>query len=155
MPIRVHVDNIGAIFLAENQNSSVRTKHLDTRYHFIRQYIRDETVMIEFVRSRDNDSDIFTKNTTSEIHHRHSEKLIWTREHYELEASRITTGRVLRGIVNHSNSNSESLVESQIESQVDSEWRHNRLSGTNRYEVLENYDEVENEELGTSIKSMT
>jgi len=66
---------------------------------------------------------------------------------------------VLRGIVNHSNSNSESLVESQIESQiesqVDSEWRHNRLSGTNRYEVLENYDEVENEELGTSIKSMT
>ena len=61
--------------------------------------------------------------------------------------------------MNHSNSNSESLVESQIESQiesqVDSEWRHNRLSGTNRYEVLENYDEVENEELGTSIKSMT
>ena len=87
-------------------------------------------------------------------------KLIWTREEYELEASRITTGRVLRGIVNHSNSNSESqiesLVESQIESlvesQVDSEWRHNRLSGTNRYEVLENYDEVEN---GTSIKSVT
>ena len=96
--------------------------------------------MIEFVRSRDNDSDIFTKNRTSEIHHRHSEKLIWTREEYELEASRITTGRVLRGIVNHSNSNSESLVESQIESlvesQVDSEWRHNRLCGTNRYEVL-------------------
>jgi len=58
--------------------------------------------MIEFVRSRDNDSDIFTKNTTSEVHHRHSEKLTWTKEEYELEASRITTGRVLRGIVNHS-----------------------------------------------------
>ena len=57
--------------------------------------------------------------------------------------------------MNHSNSNSESLVESQIESQVDNEWRHNGLSGTNRYEVLENYEEVENEELGTSIKSMT
>jgi len=70
LPIRVHVDNIGAIFLAENQNSSDRTKHVDTRYHFVQQYIRDETVMIEFVRSRDNDSDIFTKNTTSEIHHR-------------------------------------------------------------------------------------
>ena len=57
--------------------------------------------------------------------------------------------------MNHSNSNSESLVESQIESQiesqVDSEWRHNRLSGTNRYEVLENYDEVENEEIGTTV----
>ena len=62
----------------------------------MRQYIRDETVMIEFVRSCDNDSDIFTKNTTSEIHYRHSEKLIWTKKEYELEASRITTGRVLR-----------------------------------------------------------
>jgi len=35
LPIRVHVDNIGAIFLAENQNSSDRTKHIDTRYHFV------------------------------------------------------------------------------------------------------------------------
>jgi len=37
LPIRVHVDNIRAIFLTENQNSSDRTKH-DTRYHFVRQY---------------------------------------------------------------------------------------------------------------------
>jgi len=113
--------------------------------------------MIEFVHSRDKDSDIFTKNTTSEIHHRHSEKLIWTREEYELEASQITTERVLRGILNHSNSNSESQIESQVESQVNSDrnMRHNRLSGTNCYEVLENYDEVENEEIGTSTKSTT
>jgi len=35
LPIRVHVDKIGAIFLAENQNSSDRTKHVDNRYHFV------------------------------------------------------------------------------------------------------------------------
>jgi len=35
LPIHVHVDNNGAIFLAENQNSSDRTKHVDTRYHFV------------------------------------------------------------------------------------------------------------------------
>ena len=28
-PVKVHVDNIGAIFLAENQNTSDRTKHVD------------------------------------------------------------------------------------------------------------------------------
>jgi len=81
------------------------------------------------------------KNTTSEIHHRYSEKLIWTREEYELEVSRITTGRVLRGIVNHSNGKSKLDSDRNIED--------NRLSSTNRYEVLENYDEVENEEIGT------
>ena len=51
------------------------------------------------------------------------------------------TGRVLRGIVNHSNS----------DSQLDSDRNivNNRLSDTNCYEVLEKYDEVENEEIGT------
>jgi len=76
LPICVHVDSIGVIFLAENQISSERTKHIDTRYHFVRQYIRDGTVLVEFVHSCDNDIDIFTKNTTSEMHQRHSEKLI-------------------------------------------------------------------------------
>ena len=42
---------------------------------------------------------------------------------------------LLRGIVNHSNG--KSLVDS------DRNTKDNRLSGTNRYEVLENYDEVE------------
>jgi len=69
LPIHVHVDNMRATFLAENQNSSNRTKHIDTRYHFVRQYIRDGTVLIDCVHSCNNDSDIFTKNTTSEIHH--------------------------------------------------------------------------------------
>ena len=71
------------------------------------------------------------------------------------------TQQLLRGIVNHSNSNSESQIESQLESQLESQvdsdcnMRHNRLSGTIRYEVFENYDEVENEEIGTSNKSVT
>ena len=100
LPIRVNVDNIGAIFLAENQNSSDRTKHVDIRYHFIRQYIKDGTIMVEFVRSSENDSDIFTKNVTSETFSRHSEKLTWTKEEYKTEAETriLSTGRVLKGI---------------------------------------------------------
>jgi len=62
LPIRVNVDNIGAIFLAENQNSSDHTKHVDIHYHFIRQYIKDGTIIIELVHSSENNSDIFTKN---------------------------------------------------------------------------------------------
>jgi len=96
--------------LAENQNSSNRTKHVDTRYHFVRQYIRDGTFLIEFVRSCDNDSDIFTKNTTSEIHHRHSEKLIWTKEVYKSEARQRTSGNVLRSIVNQSSTMTDNTM---------------------------------------------
>jgi len=100
LPIRVNVDNIGAIFLAENQNSSDHTKHVDIRYHFICQYIKDGTIMIECVRSSENDSNIFTKNVTRKTFSRHSEKLIWTKEDYKADAETriLSTGRVLRGI---------------------------------------------------------
>jgi hypothetical protein len=56
--------------------------------------------MVEFVRSSENDSNIFTKNVTSETFSRHSEKLIWTKEEYEMEVETriLSTGRVLRGI---------------------------------------------------------
>ena len=47
--------------------------------------------------------------------------------------------------MNHSNINSQ--LESQMER--DRNIINNRLSDTNCYEVLENYDEVENEEIGT------
>ena len=56
-PIVIHVDNIGAIYLAERATSSTRTKHIDTRYHFVRNYIEDGILKIKFVRSNDNTAD--------------------------------------------------------------------------------------------------
>ena len=34
-PITVRVDNVRAIFMAENVGSSSRSRHIDTRYHFV------------------------------------------------------------------------------------------------------------------------
>jgi hypothetical protein len=33
IPIIVRSDDVGAIFMAENSSSGVRTRHIDTRYH--------------------------------------------------------------------------------------------------------------------------
>ena len=115
LPIRVNVDNIGAIFLAENQNSSDHTKHVDIRYHFICQYIKDGTIMVEFVCSNENDSDIFTKNVTSETFSRHSEKLIWTKEEYKAETRILATGRVLRGNAYNSSTKGKCANTNEIE----------------------------------------
>ena len=35
LSIIVRCDNVGAIFMAENSSSGVRTRHVDTRYHFV------------------------------------------------------------------------------------------------------------------------
>ena len=48
-PIVVHVDNQGTIFLANNEGASIRTKHVDVQYHFMREYVEDGVVKIVFV----------------------------------------------------------------------------------------------------------
>jgi hypothetical protein len=41
LPIIIKTNNIGAIFMAENSSTGVRTRHVDTRYHFICEFIED------------------------------------------------------------------------------------------------------------------
>jgi hypothetical protein len=60
LPIVVKTDNIGALFMSQNSLTGVRTQHVDTRYHFIRENQEDKIIKVEFVKSIHNDSDIFT-----------------------------------------------------------------------------------------------
>ena len=71
LPIVVKTDNIGALFMSQNSSTGVRSRHVDTRYHFIRENVEDGIVKVEFFRSSDNDSEIFTKNVNREIYEKH------------------------------------------------------------------------------------
>jgi hypothetical protein len=73
LPIIVKTDNVGAMFMEKN---SVRTRHIDTQYHFVRENIDDGIIKIEFIKSVENQSDIFTKNVAQEIYERHVEKFL-------------------------------------------------------------------------------
>jgi hypothetical protein len=64
--ITVWVDNVGGIFMAENMPTSMRTHHVDVRYHFVREFVEDGFIKIIFVRTTENNADIFTKNMTGE-----------------------------------------------------------------------------------------
>jgi len=61
LPIIVHVDNVGAIFMAENVSTSTRTKHVNVHYHFVREFIKEGFIRIIFVRTKDNKADIFQR----------------------------------------------------------------------------------------------
>ena len=61
LPIVVKTDNIDALFMLQNSSTGVGFRHVDTRYHLIRESIEDGIVKVEFVESSDNDSNIFTK----------------------------------------------------------------------------------------------
>ena len=70
IPITVYVNNVGAIWLSNNRTTSDRTKHIDIRTSFGK-------IIIKFVKSEDNEADIFTKNTTNTIFQNHQKKLVW------------------------------------------------------------------------------
>jgi len=61
LPIIINCDNEGAIFLSRNQESR-KTKYLDTRIHFVRDFVEDGIIMVKFVRSDENLADPYTKN---------------------------------------------------------------------------------------------
>ena len=80
LSITVHVDNVGAIWLSNNRNTRDRTKHIDIRTAFVKEYQEDGKIIIKFVKSEDNEADIFTKNTSSIIFQRHQEELVWDKK---------------------------------------------------------------------------
>lgn len=59
--IKVLEDNQGAKALVENPMSSARRKHIDVRYHFIRELFKSGTITVEFVPTDDQHADLLTE----------------------------------------------------------------------------------------------
>ena len=56
------MDNKSAIVLTKNPVQHSRTKHINTRHHFIRQYVEDKKIQADYVRTEDQLADILTKS---------------------------------------------------------------------------------------------
>ena len=60
--IPIYGDNQGSIFIGSNPVQERRTKHIDIRYHYIRQCIEDKNIELMFIEGSNNPADMFTKN---------------------------------------------------------------------------------------------
>ena len=60
--VRVFENNQGAMALAENPLSSARSKHIDVRFHFVRELLRAKKIDIQFVASESLHEDILSKS---------------------------------------------------------------------------------------------
>ena len=52
----------GSIFIGSNPVTESRSKHIDIRYHYIREVYEKGIIDIFFIDGNDNPADIFTKN---------------------------------------------------------------------------------------------
>ena len=60
--VKIMVDNQSAITLSKTSAHYNRTKHIETRYHFIQDCVEDRRVVIEHVKTEDQLADILTKS---------------------------------------------------------------------------------------------
>ena len=59
--IPIFCDNTSVIAITKNPVQHSRTKHIDIKYHFIREHVMNDTVELHFVPSEKQLADIFTK----------------------------------------------------------------------------------------------
>ena len=51
-------------------------KHINTHYHFVREYIEDGQMKVEFVRLEEHKANIFTKNLSREYYKKHQNAIM-------------------------------------------------------------------------------
>ena len=64
--ILIKCDNISAINLSKNPIQHSKTKHIDIRHHFLRDYVQNGDISLEFVDTNYQLADIFTKPLNEE-----------------------------------------------------------------------------------------
>jgi hypothetical protein len=72
MPMVLRMDNKGAKDLINNWSVGGRTRHIDVPYLFLRETKEKNMVKIEWISSKSNPSDLFTKNLSIDLFKKNS-----------------------------------------------------------------------------------
>jgi len=59
--ITIRVDNKAAIYNCQNHSINPRSKHIDIKYHHVRELIKENKIKLKYIKSEDNLADGFTK----------------------------------------------------------------------------------------------
>ena len=74
-PIPLYVDNQSAIKLIQNPVAHDRTKHIDIKYHFIRDAQAQGIIKVEYCPTEQQVADVLTKPLSREKHKRFTEQM--------------------------------------------------------------------------------
>ena len=53
MPIIMHIDNVGATYLTENEIHNKRSKHIDIRFHHVRDLVAQKVLKVVYIKTKD------------------------------------------------------------------------------------------------------
>ena len=64
----LYCDNTSAINISKNPVMHAKTKHIAINYHYLRELVEDKEVKMEYVNTKEQIADIFTKPLPKEAH---------------------------------------------------------------------------------------
>ena len=73
--LKINRDSMSAIYLAKNQVYYARTKHIDVRFHFVREILDDGDIKLLKIHTTENPADMLTK-VVSRVKFTHCKALI-------------------------------------------------------------------------------
>ena len=74
-PILLYADNQSAVQLVKNNRFHERTKHIDTKYHHMRDTLAQGLITIEHISTHNMTADILTKALVRETYWKHLHRL--------------------------------------------------------------------------------
>ena len=75
LPITLYCDNSGAVANSREPRSHKRSKHIERKYHLIREIVHRGDVLVTKIDTKDNRADPFTKTLTANVFEGHLEGL--------------------------------------------------------------------------------
>uniref|UniRef100_A0AAV1UIR5 Uncharacterized protein n=1 Tax=Peronospora matthiolae TaxID=2874970 RepID=A0AAV1UIR5_9STRA len=98
--LTIYEDNQGAIALAENPEFHKRTKHIDIRYHFVREKVEKNQVVLQYCPTQDMLADIMTKAIAAPQF-----TILRTKLGITVDVATESSGSVLKEMTRHANGN--------------------------------------------------
>jgi hypothetical protein len=60
-PIPIYCDNTSTISISKNPVMHSKTKHIPIKYHFLQEQVAEKNIRVEYVGTKEQVADIFTK----------------------------------------------------------------------------------------------
>ena len=78
LPITIYCDNQSAIARIMSDTYSERTKHIDIRHHYIKQYVKNDSIKLLWINTEEQLADILTKTLNKTLHTHFTQSLLST-----------------------------------------------------------------------------
>ena len=75
----IYEDNRGALFMANAQQASSRTRHIDIREFALVQWVEQDLLLLAAIQTNDNCSDALTKALAKQLFYRHNDTIMGRR----------------------------------------------------------------------------